>query len=85
VTGLNVQATQKGYMYMDKKSTKLGEVKTRRLGKWKARKKGMVLILCLTYTFNLFDLGGPTRGIKTPYNVAIRVNEVTVYRGVDSW
>jgi len=35
-----------------------------------------VLLLCLTSTFNLSDLGGPTKSIKTPARIAIRVTEV---------
>jgi len=59
---------------MDEKSTEIGEIKDENM---KVKRK---IRLCCYFvwplSFYLSGLGGPTRSIKTPVSIAIRVIEV---------
>jgi len=62
-------------LYTDEKSKELGEIKKKNR-KVKKKNEGTVLLLCLTYFFNLFDLGDSIWSIKTPASRAMMVSDV---------
>jgi len=70
------QSNANRFIYIRKRKAQLGEIKDEKNRKVKRKNKGTVVLLYLTSTLNLSDLGSPTRDINIPVSIAIRVNKV---------